>query len=212
MEFIVISESKIKVMMTAKDLEEFELVANELDYANTETKRMFWDVLSKAKRRTGFDTDGQKVLVQLYPSRQGGCEIFVTKIGSMYSDEYDEDLFDTPRQTLTEIPVKQRKKRPTEKRQEKLVCSFSSLSDMISLCRILDSRGYSGESSAYISEGARYYLALSEDVKDELSILRKFPFISEFAEEENPKTSEYFLKEHSRAICQKSAVGTLSKC
>ena len=87
MEFILIGDGKIKVSLTKEDLEEFELSADELDYANTETKRMFWDVLSRAKARTGFDTDGEKVLVQLYPSRDGGCEIFVTKIGSLYKED-----------------------------------------------------------------------------------------------------------------------------
>jgi len=53
MEFILIGEDKIKVMLTEEDLEEFDLAADELDYANTETKRMFWDVLSRAKAHTG---------------------------------------------------------------------------------------------------------------------------------------------------------------
>ena len=85
MEFILINENKIKVMLSACDLEEFEIEAEELDYANTDTKRMLWDILSRAKHSTGFDTDGQRVLVQLYPSRHGGCEMFVTKIGMLSS-------------------------------------------------------------------------------------------------------------------------------
>ena len=49
MEFILINENKIKVMLSASDLEDFEIEAKDLDYANTDTKRMFWDVLSRAK-------------------------------------------------------------------------------------------------------------------------------------------------------------------
>ena len=83
MEIIMISNSKLKIMLCEEDLRQFELKADQLDYSNTDTKRMFWDVLSKAKHKTGFDTDGQRVLVQLYPSKEGGCEMFVTKIGSL---------------------------------------------------------------------------------------------------------------------------------
>ena len=81
----MISDNKLKVMLCQEDLKHFELKAEELDYSNTETKRMFWDVLSQAKHQTGFDTDGQRVLVQLYPSKEGGCEMFVTKIGLLSS-------------------------------------------------------------------------------------------------------------------------------
>ncbi len=210
MEFILISDSKIKVMLTAKDLARFELEADDLDYANTETKRMFWDVLSRAKRRTGFDTDGQKVVVQLYPSREGGCEIFVTKIGSMYHDESDEDAYDTPHTALAEIALK--KKKATKEKYISAVFSFDTLEAMIALCRALKRCGYSRESRAYISDGERFYLVLSHPNDDGLSVLQRYPFILEFGDEESPEMSEYFLFEHTSAICKSGAVEALSLC
>ena len=90
MEIIMISDCKLKVMLGEEDLKQFEIKAEQLDYSNTETKRMFWDILNRAKHQTGFDTDGQRVLVQLYPSKQGGCEMFVTKIGLLYSENEEE--------------------------------------------------------------------------------------------------------------------------
>ena len=89
MEIIMINENKLKVMLCKEDLSHFELSPEQLDYSNTETKRMFWDVLSRAKHQTGFDTDGQRVLVQLYPSKEGGCEMFVTKIGILRDNSND---------------------------------------------------------------------------------------------------------------------------
>ena len=147
MEFILIGDGKIKVSLTKEDLEEFELSADELDYANTETKRMFWDVLSRAKARTGFDTDGEKVLVQLYPSRDGGCEIFVTKIGSLYKED-EESLAGS---ALAES-IGQRRKRKTAsaERSHSAVYSFLSLDDMIRVCRELERRGYAESSRAYV--------------------------------------------------------------
>ena len=210
MEFILISDSKIKVMLTAKDLARFELEADDLDYANTETKRMFWDVLSRAKRRTGFDTDGERVVVQLYPSKEGGCEIFVTKIGSIYHSESDEDAYDTPRTALTEIALK-KKKEPPKKKYIPTVISFDELRDMIALCRALYRVGYSSESRAYLSEGRRFYLVLS-DKQGEASLHDKYPFISEFGEEESGESSQHFLSEHASLICEKEAVGTLALC
>ena len=86
----MISDCKLKVMLGEDDLKQFEIKAEQLDYSNTETKRMFWDILNRAKHQTGFDTDGQRVLVPLYPSKQGGCEMFVTKIGLLYSEDEDD--------------------------------------------------------------------------------------------------------------------------
>ena len=86
MELIRIDEEKLKMILSHEDLLEFELDEDDLDYTNTETKRMFWELLRRAKQSTGFDTDGHRVLVQLYPSREGGCEIFVTRLGFLSYD------------------------------------------------------------------------------------------------------------------------------
>lgn len=209
MEFILIGEDKIKVIMSEEDLEEFELSAEELDYANTETKRMFWDVLSRAKARTGFDTDGQKVLVQLYPSKDGGCEIFVTKLGSLYkeSEELGEGC------ALAEsAPPRRRRKTAGAEKTYSAVYSFSNLEDMIRVCRELHRRGYKEDSHAYISDARVFYLVLSGSI-DEVGILsERTRFICEFGELENSKAAKRLLAEHADAIAKMNAVSALALC
>ena len=142
MEFILINENKIKVMLTEQDLKEFEIDAEDLDYSNTDTKRMFWDILSRAKHSTGFDTDGHKVLVQLYPSRHGGCELFVTKIGELCPAEDGCMLSSKPSETQTDKrSAKSRSKAQIEK-QDSSAFIFESLSDLLCVCRRLDALGY----------------------------------------------------------------------
>ena len=211
MEFILISEDKIKVTLTEADLEEFDLVADQLDYANTETKRMFWDVLSRAKSRTGFDTDGQRVLVQLYPSRDGGCEIFVTKIGSMYK-ELPEEPTDTEARPIAmeTVCARRRKKPPTPERLRRAVYSFSTLEDMIRVCRELERRRYQDLSDSYISDEHVFYLVLS--TAGELSAIERYPFILEFGDEENAKATVEILSEHAYPIKAQNAVSALALC
>lgn len=210
MEFILIGEDKIKVMLTEEDLGEFELSADELDYANTETKRMFWDVLSRAKARTGFDTDGQKVLVQLYPSKDGGCEIFVTKLGSIYKD-IDENSNAQP--ILTESSTQKRKrKNPASEKAYSAVYSFLKLEDMIRVCRELERRGFHEESIAYISDAHIFYLVLCGSPQ-EIGILdERYRFINEFGELENTKTAKQILGEHADPIAKQNAVSALALC
>ena len=213
MEFILIDEDKIKISLTDEDLLEFELSAEDLDYANTETKRMFWDVLSRAKSRTGFDTDGQRVLVQLYPSKDGGCEIFVTKIGSMYKESAEDHADAHARPILTEYTqTKKKRKSPIAEKTYTAVYSFSSLEDMIRVCRELDRRGYREESLAYISDAHIFYLVLMGSLEDIGILGERYNFITEFGELENTKAANQILSEHADAIAKPNAVSALALC
>ena len=81
MELIVISSSKLKIMLTAPDMQHYELQGNTLSYINESVRRAFRHIFNDVKAQAGFDTTGEKLFVQLYASRDGGCEIFVTKLG-----------------------------------------------------------------------------------------------------------------------------------
>ena len=211
MEFILINENKIKVMLSASDLEDFEIEAKDLDYANTDTKRLFWDVLSRAKHSTGFDTDGQRVLVQLYPSRHGGCEMFVTKIGLLGSSSACENENAKEPIISERITVKSKGEKNRAAKKPLLAYGFEKLEQLISVCRNLSALGYNGESSAYVGENERFYLFISElDQKDYFQ-LDKYSFINEFGVFENKDSTKLYLSEHGKAICKKDAVSRLSK-
>ncbi len=81
MELIIINQSKLKIMLTPPDMQRYELSAEQMDCADEQTRRAFRHIFDDARDRIGFDTTGEKLLVQLYTSREGGCEIFVTKLG-----------------------------------------------------------------------------------------------------------------------------------
>lgn len=81
MDLILISDDKLKITLTDKDMLELNLDIQTLDYSNVSTKKAFWEILDKAKVTTGFDADKSKLYVQVFPSSDGGCEMFVTKYG-----------------------------------------------------------------------------------------------------------------------------------
>lgn len=212
MEFILISDSKIKVMLTDEDLREFDIETDELDYANTDTKRMFWDILSRAKRITGFDTEGQKVLVQLYPSRHGGCEIFVTKIGTLHSEECHATGV-KPNPIISErITVRGKEKGSEKPKKPSAAFSFDILEDLISVCRRLSALEYSEESSAYIGEDGKCYLLLSGIDTTGYEPIDRFSFINEFGVAENAEALLSFLSERGITICREDAVEKLCRC
>ena len=82
MELIVINENKLKITLSESDMKQYSLDCNTVDYDNTETRKAFWSILDEVKQKTGFDAASQKIFVQLYPSKKGGCEMYVTKLGA----------------------------------------------------------------------------------------------------------------------------------
>ena len=68
MELIRISDSKMKIMLSAEDMARYEITAERLNYENTETRRVVWQILDEAKQKTGFDAASDRVLIQVYPS------------------------------------------------------------------------------------------------------------------------------------------------
>lgn len=211
MEFIIISENKIKVMLTEEDLREFEIDAEELDYSNTDTKKMFWDILSRVKHSTGFDTDGQKVLVQLYPSRHGGCEMFVTKIGALPTSSNDSPS-EKSAPAADGVSLKKAPKPKSQTRHKASISfSFASIEEILSVCRQLSALQYKGDSYAYYDGIHSYYLVLGGiDISDFFSF-GKYSFISEFGHMENKDLSEHYLSEMGVTISQKNAVNVLSR-
>ena len=212
MEIVEIAKDRLKVVLDSDELREFAIDLAGMEYDNEQTERMLEGVLAVVGAKTDFASKKGKTYVQLYPSRQGGCEIFVTKIGSIYKDEEDEELFDTSRASLTEIPIKRKRKKNNDKAKSLFVLSFSTLSDMLLLCRALQSRGYAEESRAYISEDSRFYLVLETQAECDFPYSEIYPFVLEFGEEESPASTERFLLEHARMICKAGAVATLSEC
>ena len=76
MEFLVVSKSKLKIMMSRDDMKKYGIDGEDIDYDNPKIRRSFWKILDEAKERCGFEASGDKVLIQYYPSKDGG-EIFV---------------------------------------------------------------------------------------------------------------------------------------
>ena len=148
MELILISDSKLKIMLTRDDLRLYSIDCDTLDYENTETRRAFWSILDEAKHRTGFDAASEKVFVQVYPSKAGGCEMYVTKLGALEEGEQGDAEDDV---IINPAPAKKRgeniirkepyltfseKKRSFQRKREEIF-KFDSLELLIRACRRL---------------------------------------------------------------------------
>ena len=189
MELFPINEQKIKITLSREDLAAWQLSCDTIDYDTTETRRAFWGILDEAKKKTGFDAAKEKVFVQLYPAKNGGCEMYVTKLN---------ETSDPP-------PVSFTKSLPL---WEKTLYAFSHLEDMLSACARLAECGFASDSAAY-AEMHTYYLSVGNTLpvkkRGQRENLSPTDLVSEYGKKID-LAKEAWLCEHGECICPDHAV------
>lgn len=195
MELLLITEDKLKILLSRDDLGELGITCEEIDYGNTETRRVFWYLLDEAKHITGFDAANSRIFIQIYPDVEGGCEMYVSRLGET----------DGNRNKLGGKKVTCSIHSEHDLRREDRIYRFGSLDDMLQACRELRAHKYSGASSAYIDEDGEYCYLIVACVRGDNCIL------SEYGESRSASGLRYYINEHCREIRANDAVGVLSE-
>lgn len=186
LEFLLIGESKIKIVLTREEADEMNLVSQNI--SDADNRRAFWKLIGVAKERVGFDPAGDKLLIQLYPMKEG-VELFVTKLGILP----DSSARLVARSDKISLLSK-----------KKSLYAFDSLDDLVSAARSV--RAVSGdihiESDAYMAN-EKYYLSIEEYGKGGEVV--EFPCILEFATPITAELSAYIV-EHSECLATGDAI------
>ena len=192
MDMILISDSKLKVMLSSADMEEFEISCDTIDYDNTETRRALWSILDLAKHKTGFDAAKRRVSIQVYPSRGGGCEMFVTQLALPPGDRSGAE---------------KRKREPVPLARvcrSQGVYRFGSISGMLSACSALYRMSYPGRSSAYSDRDRDTAFLVLDESEGKYAFLTEYGGVRMFS-----PVCEY-IAEHCVPLCENDAVERLS--
>lgn len=179
MELILISNSKLKIMLSAEDMKRYDIECE----GEVALRRGFKPVLEMARRDCGFDPDGGRLLVQVFPSRGGGCEMFVTRVGLGAGGKGAASS-------------------PT-------ICLLRGASVLASACRILSVRGYGKGSSAYSLGDGLFALILPEFDPNKALPLGA-AILEELGERCASDMSTEYIAEHGMPICTENAVTRLA--
>ena len=197
MEFIQIGGTKIKVMLAREDMQRFSLDSMNIDYENVETRRAFRKILDEVKQQTGFDIAFEQVLVQVYPSRDGGCELFVSKLPQGGKDAPQHS---SATREITMLSVRQ------------VAYVFSALEHLLRAVLEIKKRKHSTVSSLYKAEDGEWLLLLEERL---LSGTKRhtgeFSFLEEFSSKKIGSLRLAYIKEHTKCIISERAVEILAK-
>lgn len=233
MELHRIGEGQLRISLSADDMDYYQLNSETMDYDDTATRSAFWRILDRAKKQTGFDAARDRVLIQVFPRKSGGCEMYVTKAAPNKQEEQNPIKNDRalPGSTAHVTGEEQAKnttpgmaqttnttdtaKHQTAQRTAMLVqCTYAfDDPESLLLCCALLCGTYHGKSEAWyepLSDGGeRYYLILWENTNNRDTWPGTAVCLSEFAGRCNQVCMPY-IREHAHRIAACHAVEKLA--
>ena len=142
MEIIRINFEKVKISLSHNDMQTLEINCDMLDGMNKKGRIAFDKILEEAKGKCGFNTCGNKLFVQLFPSKDGGCDMFITKLENTNEKRY----------TVT-------------KKKSSYCYQFKNINDLIMFCKAIIHIYPFELNSLYINEDKKtYYICLDKDI------------------------------------------------
>ena len=195
MDVLKISNTKIKIMLDAEDVKRYSLDIDEADYSDAKTRTKVWKILDLVKKNYGFSPDGYKLLIQFYPSRDGGAELFVTKLTTLSKTN---ERFMSKTENVTMLDSK------------KTMYSFTSFDELIKASKIITNAKSIKESDLFYSDSEGYYLEITERGGARLGEICEFAILLEFATKA-PEERIPYITEHCQKLTAGSAVEQLAK-
>ena len=181
MEFLVISENKMKVMLTQEEMRRYGIEGDKSDYKDPAVRKSFWQILDRAREECGFDSRGEKILLQYYPTRTS-AEIFVTKLGRLPTG-IERSISATDSVTMLS--------------SKNMIYRIDNMEELSRLYRIIRHTDGDAGSEAYLSDDGYYYIFFEE--RSEGTSLSPYAVASEFGEE-IPQTLRTYIREHSERL------------
>lgn len=182
MDFLVVSDSKLKIMMSLDEMKKYGIDGDNIDYDNPKTRRAFWKILDAAKESCGFEVSGDKVLIQFYPAKDGS-EIFVTKLG-LISAGAERTISKSSKVAMLTT--------------RRAVYKFSSLESISACARAIERENCENEPQAYSDEYGGYYL-ITEERRSGSGRGLDISMINEFGDE-IPSNLAPYIAEHSKRL------------
>ena len=194
MELIRVSHCKLKVMLTPDDVERLHLDPETSE--NEDLHSAFRTLLREIKEDCGFDPDGKELSIQYFPSREGGCEMFISHLSET---EEETQAADGPPQKIAGF-------------HKEYAFRFAEMEALLMACKRLFSMGYIGDSQAYIDEKSNCFLFLGVLSGHPFEMPEELRFLSEYGRQESVSDAKLYLSEYGRSICPSSAVQILAGC
>ena len=178
-------DNKLKIVLTSEDCADVGIDTTLSDFSTNEIRLAIRSVLNLAGKECGFFAEGEKILAQLYPLPDGGCEIFVTKLRaeSARACAAVRDL-----EGLTTIE------------EQRGAYFFKDSDTLLSAARAIYREGI--DCDLYSCDDGGYYISIVENFDGGLS---EFEVLTEYGERART-LPVYVISERGKLLCRKRAL------
>lgn len=185
MKFLIVSDTKLKVTLSAEDCLKYSIDTSGNDFSTNEVRLAIKNILSVAKDECGFCTEGDKILAQLYPMPDGSCELFITRLSALKGKSVEA--------------VRDIEGLPTMENKYGAYC-FRDAKSLISAARAIYREGI--DCDLYLADDGVYYISIREDFLDGIS---EFEILTEYGER-LPALPLYVISEYGTLLCKSKAI------
>ncbi len=166
MEILQIAKGRLKVTLTAEELNEYAVDIDGMAYDGSASAQAFEEILAVVCAKTDLKTDRGQTYVQVYPSKEGGCELFFIHIDA-------ED--DAPRAL---VPLSE---------TQTYLCFFEQQEQMTHFLQLCRQNG--GRTSVFLLPERNGYVVLAEKKGESGLFLREHGVRVD-------RRAAYYLEEH----------------
>ncbi len=202
MELIRINDQKLKIMLTASDMDRLELSTDAFSEDSRSLPKTVRKLLDEIKKKTDFEADDTCISVQYFPSKGGGCEMFISRLSNSGCSGSEMRKSEKTR-------ALEPKRDPPHFHCE-CAYRFQTLQALLSACQRLNAVGYIESSDAYRDPQNRYYLYLTGSSPSPFSAPAEWNFLSEYGTPENAVFFRLYIGEYGHTICTNTAVPRLA--
>jgi len=201
MELIKINDQKLKIMLTPSDMTHYHLNAEHPEESGDEARASFRLFLEEVRQRIDFDFDDRSLSIRYFPSREGGCEMFLCCTPQAKAE---------PQECGRALPVATRFGRSSNGGFSRDgAYRFDSLDGLLRVCERLLGIQYIGESDAFRDDCGFYYLLFQTLSPSPFTLPEELSFLTEYGKTENAAILRIYFREHGSLICKGNAVELL---
>lgn len=186
MKFEKITDTKIKIILSLRDMELNNVSAENIFSNSTSSQKLLQNILNEAEKEIGFETGDSKLLVEAVMSSDEECIFTITKLlneKTYYSTSNNAFIFE-----------------------------FDSFDDIIDLCAFLNNLSFLclkdiSKNFSLIYYNSTYYLKFIETGNSSIVIDYIKTLFDEFGKDVSYSTSiDGFLNEYGKVIFPKNAI------
>ena len=221
-----IDDNSIKCTLSSLDLSSRNLNLRDMTYGSQAAKRLFNEMMQKAKEEVGFSIENTPLMIEAIPLQGGAVQLIISKVDD--PEELDTRfskfsasgsgqsgwISELATQLLEGAQglMKQLKENEEEKEEGIRLYRFRTLDRVIDAAKAVSSCTL-GDNSLYKAEDKQgYFLSLHSKGDDLDSLNRAANLLLEYGERvKGDSTSEAFYQEHMEALIPSQALQKLQK-